>query len=223
MAKNPRKSSGKTLSRSRGRNFAGDQASSRGTRKRAILPVGEAAAWERRRHDMADRDLVFRENFPPLPRKRERGRGGQKKNADGWKERMIVFQLTYVLAQSKYHKRTKLGGENYASTPQRALSERHGSFLHNGRAAIRACDRSVSARGQRRSARKRSSPPVAALPDAAQNPPIRRLRIDGATAAGGRRRTAQERRASVTGAGDATAFPRARLRRWEEYRDGRVS
>jgi len=89
MAKNPRKSSGKTLSRSRGRNFAGDQASSRGTRKRAILPVGEAAAWERRRHDMADRDLVFRENFPPLPRKRERGRGGQKKKTQtdeksGW-------------------------------------------------------------------------------------------------------------------------------------------
>lgn len=31
------------------------------------------------------------------------------------------------------------------ASPQRALSERHEFFLHNGRAALRAYDRSVSA------------------------------------------------------------------------------
>lgn len=111
---------------------------------------------------MAVRDLVFRRTFhrsreaPSAAASLRSARKGGKNAAGGRSKRF--FLLTYVLAQSKYHKRTKLGGKNYASTPQRALSERHGSFLHNGRAAIRVYDRSVSARGQRRGARKRSSP-----------------------------------------------------------------
>jgi len=59
-----------------------------------------------------------------------------------WAENIVP--LTSILAQSKYHRRTNLRN-NYVAGPQRALSERHESFLHNGRAALRACDRSVSA------------------------------------------------------------------------------
>jgi hypothetical protein len=59
-----------------------------------------------------------------------------------WAENIVL--LTSILAQSKYHRRTNLRN-NYVAGPQRALSERHESFLHNGRAALRAYDRSVSA------------------------------------------------------------------------------
>lgn len=103
----------------------------------------------------------------------------RRENVDAGQKSGRFFLLTYVLAQSKYHKRTKLGGENYASTPQRALSERHGSFLHNGRAAVRAYDRSVSARGQTPRRTETKLAPVATLPDAAQNPRTRLLRIGG--------------------------------------------
>lgn len=52
----------------------------------------------------------------------------------------VFFSYSPMLAQSKYHKRKIFLRKNYASGssgPQRALSERRGFFLHNGRAATR--------------------------------------------------------------------------------------
>jgi len=112
------------------------------------------ASVRTRQRDMAERDLIFHETFHRDERKHARR---EVENAR-WRKETDYFP-THLLAQSKYHKRTKLrGGKNYASTPQRALPKRHESFLHNSPAAKRANDRSVSARGQRRNARKRSSP-----------------------------------------------------------------
>lgn len=122
--------------------------------KRAIFGLGG-----RERENAATRHGGTRPDFPRNfpPGRRAKARGEKRTPPDGEKKR-IIFLLTYWHSLNITRGRNFGGGKNYASTPQRALPKRHGSFLHNSPAAKRANDRSVSARGQRRNARKRSSP-----------------------------------------------------------------
>lgn len=224
MAKNSRKSeqrksplpSIEPASAKNGRNFiVTGRFRARGTRNaRFSPPQGRKHENTATRHGGARPD--FPRNFPSLSRGVERGgesrparKGG--KNAAGERSKRF-FLLTYVLAQSKYHKRTKLGGKTtrpllsvhypsvmgpfytmavprYALTIDQFLREdnaAHGNEARPGRSAPR--------RGA----------------EAADSPFAHRRTAE----AGIGERTVQERRASITVlAKTVTAFPRARLRR----------
>jgi len=62
-----------------------------------------------RQRDMAERDLIFHETFHRDERKYAARRDGREPENARWRREADYFP-THLLAQSKYHKRTKLRG-----------------------------------------------------------------------------------------------------------------
>lgn len=145
--------------------------------KHAILVArrtSRTTCEETRERGMTTRDLIFHQLST------ERSPRGSTGCRDGRREsRRDIACVRDVATHLYWHSLNITRGrtwKNYARpAPQRALSERHGSFLHNGRPPLRARSIDQFLRADNRDPRKRLAP---SPPDAAQNELMRLLRID---------------------------------------------